>query len=62
MKNYFEIQVAYKGKHLFTTRDIETKKQYDKVIKVFKAKFPEHQGFEITASYVEVIPQGIEVM
>ena len=62
MKNYFEITVTYKGKHLFTTRDIETKKQYDKVIRIFKAKFPEHQGFEITASYVEVIPQGIEVM
>ena len=62
MKNYFEIQVAYKDKHLFTTSDIETKKQYDKVIKVFKAKFPEHQGFEISASFVEVIPQGIEVM
>ncbi len=62
MKNYFEIAVTYKGKHLFTTRDIETKKQYDKVIKVFKAKFPEHQGFTISASYVDVIPQGIEVI
>jgi hypothetical protein len=62
MKNYFEISVSYKGKHLFTTRDIETKKQYDKVIKVFKAKFPEYQGFEISSAYVEVIPQGIEVM
>ena len=62
MKNYFEITVTYKGKHLFATRDIETKKQYDKVIRIFKVKFPEHQGFTISASYVEVIPQGIEVM
>ena len=62
MKNYFEISVSYKGKHLFTTRDIETKKHYDRVIAVFKRKFPEHQGFTITAAFVEVIPQGIEVM
>lgn len=64
MKNYFEITISLNGKHLFSTapKSIRTKDQYDKVIEILKKKFPHHQGFEITAEYVEVIPQGIEVM
>lgn len=64
MYNHFQINVSLKGKHLFATapHSVQTKAEYDRVIEIFKKKFPRREGYEISATYVEVIGQGIEVM
>ena len=49
---FYEINVAKNGKHFFATapRSIRTTDDLVKVLKEFKAKFTEEEGYGITAS------------
>lgn len=53
MQSYYEINVALNGKHLFATapRSCITRSEYKKVLAIFKKKFPESEGYSITATY-----------
>ena len=53
MINYIEINVAKDGHHFFATaeRSIPTypPERYEEVLRTFKEKFPESEGYSITA-------------
>lgn len=53
MENYIEINVAKNGRHFFATapRSIHTypENHYAEVLKTFLEKFPESEGYKITA-------------
>lgn len=50
---YYEINVSLKGKHLFATheRSLQNKDDLLKVAKLFKEKFPEEEGYQLTATF-----------
>jgi hypothetical protein len=50
---YYEINVSLNGRHFFATaeRSITDKQKLKKVYKMFKEKFPEEDGYEITVTY-----------
>ena len=52
---YYEINVALNGKHLFATaeRSITTDWELDKVYSLFKEKFPESEGYELSVTMWE---------
>lgn len=60
---YYEINVSLNGKHLFATAERSIKDKYDleKVYNVFKEKFSEEDGYEITITYWETIGRNIEI-
>ena len=49
---YYEINIALNGRHLFATapRSITTYDELKTILRVFKAKFPANEGYEISAS------------
>lgn len=52
----YEINVAKNGRHFFAThrRSIQTTEACDEIVKIFKVKFPESEGYKITAtSWIE---------
>ena len=53
MQSYYEINVALYGHHLFATapRSIVTEDKFQKMLKLFKEKFPESDGYQISATY-----------
>lgn len=52
---HYEINVALNGRHFFGThkRSITDKVALNKIVKVFKEKFPESEGFELSCSKCE---------
>ena len=54
MEDYIEINVAKDGYHFFATapRSIRTypTDHYEEVLRTFKEKFPESEGYHITAT------------
>lgn len=63
MPSYYEINVALYGKHLFATapRSITTEDKFQKMIKLFKEKFPESDGYQISATYWNCTGQILDV-
>ena len=49
---YYEINVSLNGKHLFATaeRSISNRWELDKVYHIFKEKFPESEGYEMSVT------------
>ena len=54
---YYEVNVSLNGQHFFATseRSIKESNKLDHVLKVFKEKFPESEGYKITVTYYETI-------
>ncbi len=52
---YYEINVAFLGRHLFATakRSLTTKEQMEICVKLFKSKFPESEGYHISVVFYE---------
>ena len=52
--SHYEINISLNGKHLFATdsRSIQNQAELEKVIPIFKEKFPESEGYKITATKV----------
>lgn len=50
---YYEINVSLSGRHFFATaeRSLASEYAFINALKVFKDKFPEREGYKITASY-----------
>lgn len=55
MHDYFEINVSKDGRHLFATapRSLTTRKEYEAALELLKEKFPEAEGYSVTATYWE---------
>lgn len=53
MSSYYEINVALNGFHFFATdpRSCPTKNEYKELLKVIKEKFPESEGYNVTATH-----------
>ena len=53
MERYYEINVSLHGRHLFATapRSAKTKDDMNNIMRVFKKKFPEEEGFKIFVTY-----------
>lgn len=51
MQSYYEINVSMAGTHLFATapRSLVQKSDFDKVIRIIRAKFPASEGFKVTS-------------
>ena len=60
---YYEINVSLNGRHLFATaeRSIKNHLKAEKVYKLFKEKFPENEGYEISITYWEKVGKIIDV-
>lgn len=58
--SHYEINVALNGTHFFATdmRSIQNLPTLNKVLDVFKEKFPKPEGYDITV--LQVICTGIE--
>lgn len=54
---YYEINVSYKGTHLFATaeRSIETEARYQQILSIIEEKFPEDKGFEVSATHWKAV-------
>lgn len=54
---HYEINVALDGVHLFaiTERSAQTKYALDKILTIFKEKFPRDEGYAISVTKVETI-------
>jgi len=54
---HYEINVSLNGKHLFATaaRSIDSKSQLRRLVKLFRQKFPQQEGYDVTFSYHEQI-------
>lgn len=53
MQSHYEINVSLNGFHFFATapRSIIDSEKLEKVAKVMKEKFPESEGYKVTATY-----------
>lgn len=62
MQSYYEINVSLNGKHLFATapRSCTIRCEYEKVLNILKRKFPESEGYEVTATYWNCNGQPLE--
>lgn len=60
---FYEINVAKNGVHFFATseRSITDKMKLEKVLKVFKEKFPESEGFSLSVTYWETRGQALDI-
>ena len=58
---YYEINVSLNGKHLFATHERSLRGEYDfrKVVELFKEKFPEEEGYQLTATFYR--EEGIRI-
>lgn len=63
MIDHFEINIALNGKHLFATheRSITDTDKYNKVLAILKEKFPEDEGYQISATLWETRGKELEV-
>lgn len=52
---YYEINVSLNGTHFFATneRSIQTEDKYHQVLKALQEKFPESEGYHVSASLYE---------
>ena len=62
MSSHYEINVALNKQHLFATaeRSCTTKWEYEKVLKILKEKFPESEGYKVTAIYWTCIGNALD--
>lgn len=62
MQNYYEINVALNGKHLFATseRSCTTRSECEKVFSIIKKKFPKSEGYDVTVTYWDCIGRPLE--
>ena len=53
--DYYEINVALNGKHLFATaeRSITSKSQMEEMYKLFEQKFPKSEGYTLNVTLWE---------
>ena len=60
---YIEINVALNGKHFFATaeRSITNNDKYNEVLAVLRNKFPESEGYTITATQWDKIGKDLQV-
>ena len=60
---YYEINVSLNGKHLFATaeRSIVNTFQLQKVYNLFKEKFPEEDGYNITVTEWNKVGKSVEM-
>ena len=60
---YYEINVALNGRHFFATaeRSITDHATFLTILDVFREKFPESEGYHITATRIETIGHNIPV-
>lgn len=60
---YYEINVSLNGKHLFATaeRSIVNAWRLQKVYNLFKEKFPEEEGYNITVTEWNKVGKIIEM-
>ena len=60
---HYEINVALNGSHFFATheRSIQTEQDLQKKVKIFKEKFPESEGYSISASLIRTTGSEIKI-
>jgi hypothetical protein len=60
---WYEINVSLNGKHFFATheRSCRWEDEMKKIVEVFKVKFPEEEGYEISVSRWETCGKGVEI-
>lgn len=60
---YYKINVAKDGRHFFATSEnsIHTESKLKEVVALFKQKFPEHEGYKISASLVQTIGKELDI-
>jgi hypothetical protein len=61
MESYYEINVSLNGEHHFATapRSIKTADVCKARMRMFKKRFPESEGFEITATHWECLGYSV---
>lgn len=62
MVHHYEINVALHGVHYFATheRSIRTERVANTILRDFRRRFPESDGFTVTCAVVEIINHRFE--
>lgn len=66
MVNYYRINVSQNGEYLFATENgengggIRWEEDARKVVKLFKEKFPESEGYNVSVSFWKGIASHVE--
>jgi len=60
---YYKINVAKDGRHFFATAEnsVHSEEKLKEVVKVFRQKFPESEGYKISAMLVQTIGSEVEL-
>lgn len=60
---YYEINVSLNGQHLFATdkRSITNKIALEVIYRIFKAKFPTEEGYDIMVSLYETTGKFVDM-
>lgn len=60
---YYEINVSLNGVHFFATdeRSCKFKSKLEELLKVFRVKFPESEGYKITVTEWQTLGHPIDV-
>lgn len=60
---YYKINVVKDNRHFFATAEnsVHTEGQLKEVVKVFKQKFPESEGYKISAMLVQTVGKEVEL-
>lgn len=63
MPSYYEINVTLNGYHLFATaqRSIQSEHKLREVLAIFMNKFPESEGYSISATYWDCVGQILNI-
>lgn len=62
MQNHYEINVSYRGRHLFATaeRSATDKGTAEMLFNLLRAKFPKEKEYEVTCTYWSGQGQQVE--
>ncbi|WP_336784103.1 hypothetical protein [Paenibacillus illinoisensis] len=60
---FYEINVSINGRHFFATaeRSLTTEAEFNKALGIFKEKFPESEGYKLSASKWEKSGREIKI-
>lgn len=63
MESHYEINVALNGSHLFATatRSLKTLERAKALAKIFKIKFPESEGYDVSMTHYDCVGRGIKI-
>lgn len=63
IQSHYEINVSVNGQHFFATADrsITSESKATALVKLFRVKFPEEEGYQVTCSYIQCGSRNVNI-